>query len=603
MPDVWTYGLGADSAVVAGGAQWIVGADAPTLLGPEGAEVLAELAERAPAEDPARLGPGDLVLDSSQDLLAAADETDRHPGGGPRTAAWPFAGRWHRLALEPGDAADLAGEAVASLRATVPERRLAEAFSGPAARAPARPPSADTAAPPPGTLIRWNGTGWEPHRLRPAPAVDPVTGVLRRIAFRPRDPQLPPGFVHAHAELPHLASADPRLQADALAPAAGFGESAAREAAVLSGAAHYCGAYAGQGRRRLASLRELRAAGERAVAVDEWEPHDPALCDRPGFPFARFDADARLWWVAGEERGGRCWVPLSLVYVGWREAGLEPAPVFHGHNFTGQNAGSTLAEAAESACADAAAHDAVAVWWAAGRAVRLRRAPVPASVRAAWGDCRFELRVLAVPSPAGVPVRLAVVDDPDRDLVSLGHAAHRSGERAAELAAAAALVQHVCARDLDSPGSLIRDAEALGNGAVAGLAPYDPQRRYGQAFGPGHRGLIDPMCHVQFGIDPSVAAHVRERTAPSDTGPASPDGAGAPVRSLLEEAGHRVVAVDATADRVRSAGLRVARAIVPGLARLQPAAFPLDPNGRLARAAAAMGWDASGLETVPYPGW
>lgn len=189
------------------------------------------------------------------------------------------------------------------------------------------------------------------------------------------------------------------------------------------------------------------------------------------------------------------------------------------------------------------------------------------------------------------------------DIVSLGFAAHRFGDRAAEHAVAEALIQHASARDLDLPDSLIRNAEALGNGAVAGLAPHDPDRRYRDAFGPDFRGLIDPMCHVQLGLDPRVAALVRERTNPEEsTAPGETEGE--PVRSRLEDAGHRVAVVDATAERVRRAGYAAARVIVPGLARLQPAAFPLAPDAGLARAATALGWSTEGPdEPVPYPGW
>lgn len=329
--------------------------------------------------------------------------------------------------------------------------------------------------------------------------------------------------------------------------------------------------------------------------------HDPALHDVPGFPFARFDDDAPLWWLAGEEGGERCWVPLSLVHVGWLQAGLEPATVFHGHNFTGMKAGRTPSEAAERACANLAAHDAVAAWWTAGRGIRLHAAPVPDAVATAWGTCRLELRLLTVPSTIGAPVRLAVVDDTERDIVSLGFAADRSGSRASELAVVEALIQHVSARDLDSPGSLIRDAEALGNGAVAGLAPYDPERRYRDAFGRTYRGLIDPMCHVQFGLDPRVTAVVRERTASLPERREAPETA--PIRSLLEAAGRRVVTVDATAERVRSAGLHVVRALAPGLARVQPAAFPLAADGRIGRVAERLDWTGIDPETLPYPGW
>lgn len=588
MPEtpLWVYGLGDESLVVAGdGSRWIVGAAPEVLLGPDGADVTAELEAAAAPVVPPELDRDDLVLDSCEALLAVA---------APRTAVWPFAGHWHRMRLAPGDAP----AAVACLRATAADPDHAQTLCGPTASGPSLKAGTDRLdPPPPGVLTRWEpGTGtWEPHRLRPAPAVDPLTGVVRRLAARPPDPALPPGFRHLHAELPHLASIDARFQVDALAPAGTFDED--DEAAVLSGVEHYCGAYFGQGEPRLASLAELE--GGQAVAITDWEPHDPELHLQPGFPFARCDADSPLWWLAGEERGRRSWVPLSLVHVGWLEAGLSPAQVFHGHNFTGMKAGRTLTEAAERACAHVAAHDAVAVWWHAGRDARLPAAPVPEKLRSAWGASRLELRLLQVPSTAGVPVRLAVVDDPARDLVSLGFAAHRSGQRAAELAVVEALIQHASARDLDSPDSLIRNAEALGNGAVAGLAPHDPERRYLDAFGPGFRGLIDPMGHVQLGLDPRVAALVRDRTTPGDPKPQAPEPDS--IRSALER-DHRVIIVDATADRVAEAGYRVARAIVPGLARIQPAAFPLDPRTRLASAAARLGWNAP-AETTPYPGW
>lgn len=645
MPDLWIHPLSErESLVVSNGEHWLVDTDAPTRLGPEGAEALARIASAATASTPPERDAADLVLDSTETLLAEAERLDRlaetspeaaHPVAnptsrpvesppGPSVAVWPFAGRWYRMTLRPGRAGRDAAEAAACLRATIPDPGQAAALCRPAVAVrpagsesatvrigPERPvpPETDRTAPsrtpleppPVGVLARWRSPGWEHHRFTPAPELDPVTGLVRRIAVRPPDPVLPPGFAHAHAELPHLASADARLQADALAPAGALDARALREAAILSGAELYCGAYTGRGERTLASFAELQAAGERALAIADWEPHDPSLHEQPGFPFARFGPDAPLWWIAGEESGERCWVPLSLVHVGWLQAGLEPATVFHGHNFTGMKAGRTPAEAAERACAHVAAHDAVALWWATGGGSRPHAAPVAEFVALAWGSCRLELRLLAIPSEAGVPVRLAVVDDPERDLVSLGFAADRSGSRASELAVVEALIQHVSARDLDAPDSLIRDAEALGNGAVAGLAPHDPERRYRDAFGPTYRGLIDPMCHVQFGLDPRVAAVVRERTAPLPERPESPDTR--PVRSLLEAAGHRVVTVDATAERVRSAGLHAVRALVPGLARLQPAAFPLAPEGRIGRAAKRSGGTGFTIETLPYPGW
>ncbi|MBO3733100.1 hypothetical protein [Glycomyces niveus] len=93
---------------------------------------------------------------------------------------------------------------------------------------------------------------------------------------------------------------------------------------------------------------------------------------------------------------------------------------------------------------------------------------------------------------------------------------------------------------------------------------------------------------------------MRERTAPLPEEHETPEAG--PVRSLLEAAGHRVVVVDATAEHVRSAGLHVIRALAPGLPGMQPAAFPLAPDGRIARAQ-QLGWAGIEMEHLPYPGW
>ncbi|MGP3533616.1 YcaO-like family protein [Microbacterium sp. RD1] len=434
-------------------------------------------------------------------------------------------------------------------------------------------------------LERWEGDAWVPHRLRPAPSVDTVTGVLRRIIARPVEPWHPSGFQHLHAELPHLASVDSRFQPDALAPAAGFsgGTDTPEQVAVLSGIAHYCGAYLGQGRLRRASADELRASSERVLTVAEWRPHDPTLHEMPGFPFVRDDDHALNWWLAGDERGETCWVPISLVHAGYLASGLDAVPPTNSHNLVGLYAGTDLQAAAERAAAHIIAHDAVARWWR--KPSPLPECELPAALQPEEDrESAQDIRVLAVPTSTGVPVRLVVVDDREKDIVSLGFAAAAEPQDAALTAAAEALVQHASARDLDSPDSLIRNAERIGNGGVAGLASFDRDRRYAQTAFADARRLIDPMCHVQYGLSASSVARVRRRTIPSGSVPET--GLGAQPLSALFGANTRVVVVDVTTPRVREAGYSACRVLAPAFERLTPAAFPLKID-----------------ETAPYPGW
>ncbi|QSB04169.1 YcaO-like family protein [Natronoglycomyces albus] len=595
MPEVDSlaiYAVGTESLVVAPlGRQWRIDASPDDVLS---STVLAHLAALAGPAVRIRFDPHDVLVSSTDELLGGVH---RATTGGRRAedvTGWFFAGHWYRMRR---DHAALR-TAVDCLRATIPDADLAAVLAGPAHR-PAKPSieRAPTPKPGPGVLQRWENGTWVDHLLDPAPLVDPVTGILKRIVARPAHPALPLGFVHWHAELPHLSSVDPHWQPDPLAPAGYLtgADPAARAIAddqpgLLSGLAHYCGAYLGQGQRHYASLTQLREAGEDALDLRDWEPHDPALHEEPGFPFIRFDIDQKLWWMAGKRGDKRCWVPLSLVHAGWMQADLPGLVAHNYHNLVGLQAGNTWDEAVERACAHVVASDAVALWWAGGD--RLPLAAVPPTVKQAWGECELKLTLLKVPSTMKVPVVLAVVDDPAADIVTLGFAAHRDPDTAAELAVVESLIQHASAQDLNSPESLIRDQ------GVAGLVPYDERRRYRDAFGIDLRGLIDPMCHVQRALDPRVARAVRHRCLPSrDVTPAPVCDS---VRAALAEQ-HELILLDVATDRVRSAGMHVARAVVAGLARIQPAAFPLDMTARFSRLARQCAWSRQHRE--PYPGW
>jgi|UPI0008DAC0B2 ribosomal protein S12 methylthiotransferase accessory factor len=619
MTPLTVHAVGEDALLVSawGGRRWVLQAPAAEIDTPPVQATLERLrqsVEDAPEAPPGKDGEGDGAGAPGHapvvglDALATLDGLTTWDGrGGRREPGVPagaahraptvgvlFAGRLFRMRLTPGAEAADAADVSRMLRATIADPAHAAALAGPAVRDEITPLLRSSAGVRPApedhdALDEWDGMNWRAHPRRPRPLVDPVTGLLSRIAVRPVDHDAPPGFAHLHAELPHLTSVDRRFQPDPLAPAGGFRAGASpHDEAVRSGLAHLCGAYLGQGEIRLADAAGLRAGGDEVLTVDQWRPHPPELHAHPGFPFTRLRDDDPTWWLRGRASGATCWVPLSLVHAGYLASELDPLPRTNGHNLVGLAAGFTAEEARDRAAAHVIAHDAVARWWDGGDA--LAAVSAPHAVDEAWGACAWTLRILAVPSRFGVPVRLAVVDATGEDVVALGFACARDADEAAENAVAAALIQHASARDLARRESLIREAPALGNGGVAGLAAFDPDRRYADAFADLRR-LIDPMCHLQRGLDPRVVADTRRRTTP--VGPRSPaaDTAGlvvgdgpSPWEALERSA--RTVVVDVAADDVRAAGAHAVRVLAPALRRVDVAAFD-DP----ARA------------RHPYPGW
>lgn len=599
------YELSSEECVVVAsdGQQWRIAASLAVIRSQHGQKALNELRTHANAlSSPAR-GWGERLAPSASALTDIAAEVKRN--GVIATVMFPFSGHWHRVQLALGEAVSVAQTAIECLLATIPDAAVAAALIHPADLQDPLPSWSHEDTPPvtAGALERWVNGAWQIHCLIPARVADPLTGILHRIVRRPSTPPLPTGFVHLHAELPYLGSIDPRYQPDLLAPAGALddGNSTAvelREPGILSGIAHYCGTNLGQGTRKRASAVEIERGCQRWFDLRNWEPHDPTLHVIPGFPFARFDPRRTGEWILGQDADGDVWVPLSLVHAGYLREGDEPAAATNANNLVGLHAGRSWEEAVERACGHLVAHDAVAVWWSSTAVAE--ETAVPTSVRQVFRSSPLNVHILVIPSTFAVPVRLAVLDDASDNIISLGIAAHMAPERAGELAVVEALIQHASARDLADETSLIRNSAALGNGAVAGLADFDLARGYARAFGEDHRGLIDPMAHIQYGLDPKVVAHTRARLTAGGYASASNPSPSAIASTL--EAVTSLICVDVTTERVRSTGFHAARVLAPGLARLQPAAFPLDPTGRVIRAREILGWREN-PHREPYPGW
>ena len=645
--------LGSDTSVVVGHDGQIrrIDAVADALVGEAGAAAVMA-ADPSLADDRRDLGVTVTALDHlTADVIEELD--DRAVTGAGEASAvvavWPHLGTCWSAMADPGRGVWLS-DAVDRLLAALPSVDLAHALTRPPVQMSAGVRAhADVVAASlvveawhspglprhRGVLRRWHGVDASDHVLLPRPSprrrrhdppggaptaavspgprpalVDAVTGVIRRVTTRPPLPGMPPGFRHEHAELPAMTHIDEDWRPDPLAPAArlvGTPDTTPpvdhpREV-LAAGVSHYCGAFLGQGAHRRATWSALTAAGGAAVDPVDLTLHDPAIAGVSGSPLVPFDRDTDTWWLAGSRcrDAAPCWVPLSLVHAGWLEvAALGPQPVTNYHNLTGLAAATDTEAAVERALEHVVAQDAVAAWWHRGGA--LARLPAPDEVTAAWAGPAVDvtLTLLDVPGTTGVPVVLAVADDPDRGIVALGHAAGRSSRTAAHRAAAEALMQHAYARDLDDPDGLVRRSGALGNGAVGGLAPHRPERDYLAAHREDLRDVVDPMGHVEIGLDPPVVARTRRRVRPEGT--TRHRIASAPVVDTVLAAGWEPVAVDVTTDDVRACGWSAVRVVVPGMQPLLPAAFP-PPARRLDAVAEALGWSARSDESCPYPGW
>lgn len=401
---------------------------------------------------------------------------------------------------------------------------------------------------------------------------------------------LPPGFQHLQVRMP------PRRGVDATAVAVAMCEAEdppPREHVIAASVRHWCGEDLGQLRVVESGAQELAQLAP-VLRLADLELHDPILHDEPGCPLAQVAERTPLPWVPASRLDAPCagagWVPYGQAFVRYLD-GRPDHPVAHAMNFAGLAAATDPGEAVERACADLVAQDALTAWWLRGGRVALEACEAGPVVSSAWGTSPLFLRLLRLPSATGLPVALAVVDDEDRDVVTL------AARVEVEEAVAAALWQHVCARDL-----LDRDGDLVGSGAP-GLLKHRPGRDYLSAAGPGAQRAVDPMAALQLGLDPRLVDRVRVRTTPV-RGAAAPYGgiATRSAREALLTAGHHLWVVDLTTPDVAEAGWSCVRVLATDTARIPVPAFRADPEGRVLRAARSLGW-APSLEQLPLPSW
>ncbi|MCB7135623.1 YcaO-like family protein [Cellulosimicrobium marinum] len=470
----------------------------------------------------------------------------------------------------------------------------------------------------PGSVVRCADGRTSLHAVAPWPDVDPVSGVARAVLVRPHDLGLPTAFRHVQAVLPRTELGWPTWQADRLAQTGvlvGPDDDAGRlvhDAALDAAVAHLGGPWTGAAPVRTASVADLAGAGERFVAPERLAVVDPAVVADPRSPLVALDPARPLAWVRGHRvrDDAPTWVPLRFAHTVHGVVADQPPSAFH--NLAGAAAATTRDEAVHRALGHVVSHDAVARWWRRADAPPPAEIAVPDALLRLWDDATVELALHRLPGPPGWDVVLAVVRDTVRGLRGLGHAAgplaehaagpageHRGAVDVARRAAADALVQLTSARDLARADSRIRNAVDRGLGVVAGLLDHRPSRDHlddvplldDVAGGRVRPRALDPLVHVQVGLDPRVVEHLETRLG---RGPRVPAGVALPAGDAArpDEAADpgEAVRVD-IAPPVLGPGRAAVRVLVAGALRLEPAAFPVVTS-------------AEGVpETVPYPGW
>jgi ribosomal protein S12 methylthiotransferase accessory factor len=430
----------------------------------------------------------------------------------------------------------------------------------------------------------------------PAALIHPRFGLVRRVVRQPTPPELPAAFVAYSADV-----ADTRRFAPWIADRYAFGatlgsDEGARDAALGEAVERYCANAVPHG-LRAASYLDLLTAGEPAVDPAEWVLYSSAQYATSDFPFVPMTADLRVRWVEGRDlaSGRPVLVPASLAYLNFRHPTYASEPPTNGVILPGIAAGRSREDAERAAIAEIVERDAVTLWWQRNEpAIRVRwqsSRRLQALLAPRSPASRITYEVFAIPSEFGAPVIGALLDDPDRAIVTMGSAC-----RADPLAAIAKALTEAIQLRAFSVDLLDADSR-IWRGARSGLHdqrcffPYRADRSYLDCVTEHFAEAEDFATHAQLYLDRRMREHLERITAaedevdPSDLPRLAGEERGALLRRLAE-CGRRVVSVDVTTSDVAATGLRVVRVLVPGLYPNAPAAFPFHGGSRLCEPAA-----------------
>ncbi|MGI5447642.1 YcaO-like family protein [Streptomyces sp. CA-243310] len=376
---------------------------------------------------------------------------------------------------------------------------------------------------------------------------------------------------------------------------------AARRAAVGEAVERYCGNLVPDA-LPTASHTQLVAAGRTAVDPREFALYSPTQYAQRGFPFVAMTSDLPIAWTTGRDLrdGEEVLVPASLAYVNYFRGARRGEPPTNYPVLAGTAAGPTPEHARLAALREVLERDAVTLWWLSGAPA----APLPPAaderLTLALGEAAasgLRVTLLRIPSTFNITVVGAFIEDPARRLVAFGSACRATPEAAAAKALTEAIGMHETSLDLLEGGSGFWTAVRAGRIDHRPYRRHRNDRAYLRDFRPDWRDVNDVRLHVQVHLDPRMQdSRLHRLRAPrtEHRGYASHDaGRQAGLQEylgLLAAQELRAIAVDLTHPQVRTAGLYVARVIVPGLSCNAPAAFPFLGGRRLHREPVTRGW-------------
>ncbi|GAA3013152.1 YcaO-like family protein [Streptosporangium longisporum] len=408
--------------------------------------------------------------------------------------------------------------------------------------------------------------------------VDPRTGVLTALEPQARRPGLPrwwTGYGSAVADTRRFAG----WRADRHGFGASIGDPArARGAALGEAVERYCGNAIPSGLR----VSSWYALDEAALDPETIPLYSAAQYAEPGFPFVPLTRDLEIAWTPATDlrTGEEVLVPASMVWLDYFHGPRAAQPPTHSLLYSGIAAGPCPARARQAALEELFERDATTIWWASGAPARA--VADPERVTSLLGGDGPAARILVIPSPFGVPVMAAFLEDDD-GIVAFGSACRSTPAEAAAKALVEAYGLYSLTLQLADPDGEVWRAVATGALEAHVFRPFRADRTYRDAFRADFRDLTDLPAIAQLYLDPRMRGEPldRLRAAP---GPALDDLPAADPQGYLDrlsEAGLTAYCADLTTPDVAAAGLSVVRVLVPGLVGNAPPAFPLRGGSRL----------------------
>jgi len=410
-----------------------------------------------------------------------------------------------------------------------------------------------------------------------------------------------------------MAWAYPHWQNDIVSGGSAFGDAAAaRNAALGEAVERYCGNYLAGVTPMLATYTELTARGEVAVDPEQLVLFSDSMYATSGCPFVPFTRDTETHWVRGWSLTRRCvaWLPLSMVYINYRNGQYDDAPLTHSPLYVGIAAGATLEQALLSGIEEWIERDSTMAWWLNVPSLpAVQLTPEPAvqltpDLEALWAGLPTEWGqrawLIALPNEFEIPVMAGVVYNAQEDLLTIGFACRADPVQAGLKAWSEALILQEGSRDLLDPNGAMAQAVHAGYMASDTFLPYRADRHYLDDLRPDFRDVTHLLMQQQIFLDPRAIERVRPwvevsvGTTFADL-PRLPERTLALYQSRIEAQGYEIFAADVTTADVAYVGLRVVRVLIPGLIPNFPAAFPPLGRGRVQNVAVKLGWRTTPL--------